>query len=406
MSAYACAPGVGSEPGVGWNIAQQMSKYHEIWVFTRSNNRPMIENVISRNPCSSLHFVYVDLPFLFKWCKRVRHLHYYLWQVRIFFTALQLHKAVGFDLVHHVTYGRYWTPSLISLLPVSFLWGPVGGGESAPKPFWRLFGWKGVFFELARDLARWLGEHDPLVILTARRSVIALATTSETAQRLQKIGCKDVRVMTQCSMPTHVFAKLSKFPMPNHPPVRFISLGRPLHWKGFELGIRAFAKSQLTMAEYWLVCNGPERKTYVHLVESLHLTNRVRLIEKLPTLDDVYMVLSQAHILVHPALHEAFGNVVLEALAAGKPVICLDLGGPATQVSKDVGFKIAAHTVEQAIADLAEAMRKLATDHVMREQMSQAALDRVSFNYLSDHTEKLFDMFYAETINHVRKSSI
>jgi glycosyltransferase involved in cell wall biosynthesis len=199
-------------------------------------------------------------------------------------------------------------------------------------------------------------------------------------------------------MPSHVFSKLSNFPMPHHPPVRFISLGRPLHWKGFELGIRAFAKSQLEAAEYWLVCNGPERKTYVRLVERLHLTDRVRLIEKLPTLDDVYMVLSQAHILVHPALHEAFGNVVLEALAAGKPVICLDLGGPATQVSEDVGFKIPAHTVEQVIGGLAEAMRKLATDHMMREQIRQAALDRVASNYLSNHTEKLFALFYEETV--------
>ena len=31
MSAYACEPGMGSEPGVGLNVAREMAKYHDIF---------------------------------------------------------------------------------------------------------------------------------------------------------------------------------------------------------------------------------------------------------------------------------------------------------------------------------------------------------------------------------------
>jgi hypothetical protein len=34
ISAYSCEPGMGSEPGVGWNIAREVAKYHEVWVLT------------------------------------------------------------------------------------------------------------------------------------------------------------------------------------------------------------------------------------------------------------------------------------------------------------------------------------------------------------------------------------
>ena len=47
---------------------------------------------------------------------------------------------------------------------------------------------------------------------------------------------------------------------------------------------------------------------------------------------------------MHPALHEAFGNVCQEALAAGRPVICLDIGGPASQVTPETGFAAPATT--------------------------------------------------------------
>ena len=50
ISAYACESGKGSESGVGWNMVSEMAKYHDIWVMTRANNRPVIEAEQAKNP--------------------------------------------------------------------------------------------------------------------------------------------------------------------------------------------------------------------------------------------------------------------------------------------------------------------------------------------------------------------
>ena len=188
ISAYACEPSEGSEPGIGWDVAREMAEYHSIWVLTRANNRAPIEAELAQRPVTNLQFVYHDLPGWSRWWKRGSRgvqLYYYLWQISAYVAARRLHKQVAFDLAHHVTFVKYWAPSFISLLPIPFVWGPVGGGESTPRAFYDGFSPRGRRYERVRNLARWIGEHDPFVRLTARRSCVALATTEDTARRMK-----------------------------------------------------------------------------------------------------------------------------------------------------------------------------------------------------------------------------
>ena len=50
---------------------------------------------------------------------------------------------------------------------------------------------------------------------------------------------------------------LSHLNFPSSPPIRFISVGRLLDWKGFNLGLRAFAEAAIPDAQYWIVGDGP-----------------------------------------------------------------------------------------------------------------------------------------------------
>jgi glycosyltransferase involved in cell wall biosynthesis len=278
---------------------------------------------------------------------------------------------VQFDLAHHVTYVKYSSPSFLSLLPVPFVWGPVGGAEAAPSAFWQDFSTKEKLYEWARATARQLGELDPFVRMTAQRSAYTWTTTAESADRVQALGAKQVGVLIESGLRSEDVQQLSQHPMPETDTIRFISMGRLLHWKGFHLGVRAFAKADLPNADYWILGEGPQRQRLEDLANSLGVGDRIKFWGRLPR-DKTLETLGQCHVLVHPSLHDSGGWVCLEAMAASRPVICLALGGPKVQVSEAGGFVIPAHTPDQAINEMAQAMQKLAENPALRQQLGQA----------------------------------
>jgi len=382
VSVYACEPDKGSEPGVGWNWVKQIARFHEVWAITGASNRESIEQAVMRMPLLNVHWVYFELPLwarLWKKGQREAHLHYYLWQIGIYFVGKQLHREVGFDLVHHVTFGGYWMPSLLALLPVPFVWGPLGGGESAPKAFYKTFSFRSKAYEWLRRAARWVGERDYFVRLDVRRAEMALAKASETADRLRLLGAKKVQQYSESGIAKEEIVKLNVPHLRNADPFRLMSIGRLLHLKGFHLGLMAFARFQQEFpnSEFWLIGDGPEHRHLKRLVHRYRISEKVRFWGDLPR-QEVLRKLAECDVLVHPSLHDSGGWVCLEAMAAGRPVICLDLGGPAMQVTEETGFKVPAISSKQVVDDLREAMRRLAQDPALRAGMGDAGRKRVA----------------------------
>ena len=63
-------------------------------------------------------------------------------------------------------------------------------------------------------------------------------------------------------------------------------------------------------------------------------------------------------------------------MAASLPVICLDLGGPAQQISSEAGIKISAVSPDQVVEDLASSMHHLAVNPELRRRMGAAGRAR------------------------------
>ncbi len=386
MSAYACEPNQGSEPGVGWNWAHEMSRWHDVWVLTRANNRAAIEREARATGGVSPHWVYFDLPrWACFWKKGARGIqaYYFLWQLAAWRAGARLHREVGFDLLHHVTFGKYWVPSFLTFLPVKSIVGPMGGGESTPRALSGAFSRRGRRFEHRRDLVRALAGCAPVLRAALKRASLAAATTEESARVLQRLGAARVVVEAQCGVSEQELECFGRIPLRRERPFRLISIGRLLHWKGFHWGLQAFARFHRDCpdSEYWVVSSGPEANALKQLAAELGIADQVTFWGRLPNLADVYDKLAQADVLVHPAAHEAFGNVCLEALAAGRPVICLDAGGPALQVTEECGFKASVASLDQALEGMAGAMRQLYRDPELRLRMGAAARERARAHF-------------------------
>jgi glycosyltransferase involved in cell wall biosynthesis len=242
-----------------------------------------------------------------------------------------------------------------------------------------------------------LGELDPFVHLTARRSILARATTEDTAERLRKLGATNVEVFSQLGLSEEEITHLAKYAHSDRHSLKFISIGRLLHWKGFHLGLRAFARADLPEnAEYWIVGDGPELKRLQILARELEIAHRVKFWGKLSR-QETLAKLGKCLALIHPSLHESGGLVCLEAMASARPVICLNLGGPALQITKTTGFKIDANTPEQAVNDLAVAIAHLA-DPKLSLNLGLSAQQRIKEVYSWDkkgqNLAELYEIIY------------
>lgn len=400
LSAYACKPGRGSEPGIGWNTARQMAKYHEVWVITRGDNRESIEEELARRPVPDLHFVFFDLP---GWQRgRIgNQLHYYLWQLGIYFIARRLYRRERFDLAHHISYVRYWTPSLLALLPIPFIWGPVGGDEVVPLRFRPELGLRARIIERMRDLLARAVPFDPLVRLTARNSTLVLANTDATAARVQALGAREVRVMGEAGLDELALASGTHTRAPEAP-VQFATLTRLEYWKGVQLGLRAFARLDDPESIYWIVGEGTELVRLQALARELGVTDRVRFRRNLSRMD-WFRILRECDALVHPCLSNTGNMISLEAMAAGRPVICLDIGAITGQVTDDTGFKIRAEDPEQAVEGLTQAMQVVVRDRDGVNRMGQRARERVERYFTWDHRARVLNDLYIEVVRGLRR---
>src|SRR5437764_2674382 len=211
-SAYSCEPNKGSEPGVGWNWVLQIAKFSDVWVLTRTANRQAIEQELLVNPTPNVRWIFLDLPRwarLWKRGNRGVHLYYFLWQIQAYLTARRLHRVVRFDIAHHLTFVNYWLPSFLPLLPVKFIWGPVGGGESAPRAFRQQLSIRAKLYEYARDFARLLTRINPLSRIAASRVAVALSPTKETKEQMLGLGCPKVVVYSEAGLNEHDIGRLN-----------------------------------------------------------------------------------------------------------------------------------------------------------------------------------------------------
>ncbi|MEM6286682.1 MAG: glycosyltransferase [Bacteroidota bacterium] len=411
VGAFACSPGEGSEPGVGWNTVREMARHHDVWVLTYSAYRARIEAELAVRPVPGLRFVYHTVlgeRAVFASGQRERggfaeQRHYYLWQRTARRVARRLHAEIRFHLAHHVTFAKYWMPSAVAKVGVPFIWGPVGGGESAPRVFYPVMTPTSRFYEQQRDLGRWLLDRSLGVRSTARAADLAFATTVETAERMEAVGARDVQVRSAIGLSDEVIDRLGEVPLAPDGPPRFLMIGRNVAFKGHQFGIEAFAEAlgsgdtAMAGAEMWLIGDGPERLSLEALASRLGVAEGVRFLGSISR-DAVLDGFAQAHALVHPSLHESGGGVCLEAMAAGRPVLGFALGGTRLHVPEAAGILVTAEHPQMSVSALADAMRTVAADPALRRAMGEAGRATVAEDYRWADKAHQFAAYYSHLV--------
>jgi len=82
---------------------------------------------------------------------------------------------------------------------------------------------------------------------------------------------------------------------------------------------------------------------------------------------------------------EGAGMVVMEAMSAGLPAVCLDFGGPGEYVTAGSGIKVALTTPGAVVDGLGNALAQLAHDRDLCHTLSLGATRRATEHFLWDH---------------------
>jgi glycosyltransferase involved in cell wall biosynthesis len=126
-------------------------------------------------------------------------------------------------------------------------------------------------------------------------------------------------------------------PLPTDRPLRFVTLGRMVQKKGFDVLLRAFKNylGQAGAGQLIIGGDGAERDALKQLTAELKLQNNVTF----PGwVEDAASFLAQGDVFVLPSLDEPFGIVVLEAMASGRPIISTRTKGPITIVDEQCAY--------------------------------------------------------------------
>ena len=411
ISAYACLsdPAV-SVPGGGdllaWNLIRRLSQIHSLWILTASRNRAALESALELNPLPDAHFVYVGLPGCLDFLMRGQggfQLYAYLWQWRACFVARRLQKQVRFDAFHHLTYENDWMASIIgALLTVPYVRGPAGGAHRVPGKFRRRFPAKAYLWEYVRAGLQWVFRHDPFFLLGQARARVLLMANREALDALPARWRNKAHLLS-----VNGISKNELTPPPqqmSNQPFSVLSAGRLIPLKGFDLALRAFAlfAEKHPEAKFVIVGSGPEQKRLESLTQELGIGKQARIEAWMPR-ERLLANMRFCDAFLFSSLRDGGGLVVVEAMAAGKPVVCFDLAGPGLHVSAECGFKIPARYPEQAVRDLAAALEQLASDAELRFRLGQAAFERAREVYDWDRVADRILAAYKETLGLVAR---
>jgi glycosyltransferase involved in cell wall biosynthesis len=150
------------------------------------------------------------------------------------------------------------------------------------------------------------------------------------------------------------------------------------HKKGLPYLLQALASLRQRRDDWQLdiVGDGPVRQEYEQLAARLGLDDKT-VFHGMQAKTQVAATMQQCDFFVLPSLFETFGVVLIEALAAGKPVIATAIGGPDEIVNEQVGLLVP----PQDAAALARAIEHMLDHHSEYPPAQLAASVRERFSY-------------------------
>lgn len=159
----------------------------------------------------------------------------------------------------------------------------------------------------------------------------------------------------------------------------FLAVGRLHHSKNFRMLINAFQKSNKSNTHRLLILgSGPEMDALEKVIEENNLKESVIL---MGYKSNPYLYMKNAVALLITSKYEGFGNVAVEALSCGTPVITTKCYGPEEIIQKNRTGDIIGNN-EQSVIDALDSFERSAFDsRILIDQSGRFSKDKIAVKY-------------------------
>ena len=369
LSAYQCAPGQGSVSQIGWEWYSRLADQLPVTLVTHIRNQKWLEP----NRVTGSEILYVDTEALagplYRTASRLfprsQHAVFLLSSLDYFafdrqsVSVLKARQKQGWqwDLVHCPTPVSPLAVPTLDRLGLPLVLGPWNGGLQSPKTFPEFMKQDSAWLYPIRNFGKVFatingGLRHASLIFTATR-----ATETTIAARYRD----------RCVPMLENGVDLALFPPRPWPqprsasnPLQVLFVGRLIPAKGLPMLIDAVRELvRYFPVELTVIGDGPELADLREHADQARLSHCINFAGALP-LEKVSEAMGNSHVFCLPSVRESGGAVLLEAMAAARPVIAVAYGGPAEIVDEEIGHAIAPLGREYVVRHLVTALADIA----------------------------------------------
>lgn len=361
INAYACSPGMGSEPGMAWNWCVNLAKHCELHIITEGEFREQIEAALKTLPQGkNMHFYYNPVSDeIRKMCWNQGdwrfYKHYKEWQGKTYEMARDICRHTHIDILHQLNMIGFREPGYLwKIKNIPFVWGPVDAKEKFPVAYLAGAGLKiQLFMKLKNFLTGIQLRYSQRVHQAVERASVVVSASSNSQQAFKKFFHIDSPLLneTGCYVQEHpIIDKTQKDTLD------VLWVGKMDFRKQLGLAIQSIAKTANPRIKLHIV-GGGDSVPYQTLAKELNIDKQCKWHGTI-THNEVLRIMQKSDVFLFTSVAEGTPHVVLEAIGNNLPVLCFNTCGQGDSVNEKVGHKIELTNPQQSIKDFAEALNR------------------------------------------------
>lgn len=382
INAYACSPGMGSEPGMAWNWVSNLAKFCELYIITEGEFRDKIEEVVpTLEQGKNMHFYYNPVSEeIRKMCWNQgdwRFYKYYReWQWKTYLMAKDICSSEHIDVLHQLNMIGFREPGYLWKLSkengVPFVWGPVDAKDKFPVAYLDGASIKTkLFMRLKNFLTGIQLRYSGRVLNAAHQASVVFSASSNSQRSFKKYMRIDSPLLneTGCYVQEHPVTDKSQ-----KETFDVLWVGKMDFRKQLALALQTMASIGNNKFRLHIV-GGGDSAFYQQMAEGLGIADQC-VWHSAVSHDEVQKLMQASDVFFFTSVAEGTPHVVLEAIGNNLPVVCFDTCGQGDAVNDKVGRKVNLSNPAQSAADFAKLLNDLEHDRNLLKQLSENCKQR------------------------------